>query len=67
MSETAKWYVIHTYSGYENKVKDTIDKQSDGKYYFTKKSGSPFMASRSSNSFSPKAVANVLGIIISYA
>ena len=26
MSETAKWYVIHTYSGYENKVKDTIDK-----------------------------------------
>ncbi len=26
MSETAKWYVTHTYSGYENKVKDTIDK-----------------------------------------
>ncbi|MGN1134946.1 MAG: transcription termination/antitermination protein NusG [Oscillospiraceae bacterium] len=26
MSEAAKWYVIHTYSGYENKVKDTIDK-----------------------------------------
>ena len=26
MSETAKWYVIHTYSGHENKVKDTIDK-----------------------------------------
>ena len=26
MSETAKWYVVHTYSGYENKVKDTIDK-----------------------------------------
>ena len=24
MSETAKWYVIHTYSGYENKVKQTI-------------------------------------------
>lgn len=21
----AKWYVIHTYSGYENKVKDTLD------------------------------------------
>ena len=20
----AKWYVIHTYSGYENKVKDTL-------------------------------------------
>ena len=26
MSETAKWYVIHTYSGYENKVRDTIQK-----------------------------------------
>ena len=24
MSETAKWYVIHTYSGYENKVAETI-------------------------------------------
>lgn len=24
MSETAKWYVIHTYSGYENKVADSI-------------------------------------------
>lgn len=26
MSETAKWYVIHTYSGYENKVAQNIDK-----------------------------------------
>ena len=25
MSE-AKWYVVHTYSGYENKVKDTLEK-----------------------------------------
>ena len=24
MSEAAKWYVIHTYSGYENKVADNI-------------------------------------------
>lgn len=24
MSETAKWYVVHTYSGYENKVASTI-------------------------------------------
>lgn len=24
MSETAKWYVVHTYSGYENKVAATI-------------------------------------------
>lgn len=26
MSETAKWYVVHTYSGYENTVKATIEK-----------------------------------------
>lgn len=26
MSEEAKWYVIHTYSGYENKVAQTIEK-----------------------------------------
>lgn len=26
MSESAKWYVIHTYSGYENKVAQTIEK-----------------------------------------
>ena len=24
--ENAKWYVIHTYSGYENKVKGTIER-----------------------------------------
>ena len=24
--EEAKWYVVHTYSGYENKVKANIDK-----------------------------------------
>ena len=24
----ANWYVVHTYSGYENKVKANIDKQS---------------------------------------
>ncbi|MBR0468988.1 MAG: transcription termination/antitermination protein NusG, partial [Mogibacterium sp.] len=23
---TAKWYVVHTYSGYENKVKNSIDR-----------------------------------------
>jgi transcriptional antiterminator NusG len=23
---TPKWYVVHTYSGYENKVKDTLEK-----------------------------------------
>ena len=26
MSEKAQWYVIHTYSGHENKVKATIEK-----------------------------------------
>ena len=26
MSENAKWYVIHTYSGYENAVKTSIEK-----------------------------------------
>ena len=26
MAEDAKWYVIHTYSGYENKVKQNIEK-----------------------------------------
>ncbi|MDD5950100.1 MAG: transcription termination/antitermination protein NusG [Lachnospiraceae bacterium] len=26
MAEEAKWYVAHTYSGYENKVKTTIEK-----------------------------------------
>ena len=25
MAETAKWYVVHTYSGYENTVKATIE------------------------------------------
>lgn len=25
-TETARWYVAHTYSGYENKVKDTLEK-----------------------------------------
>ena len=26
MSEAAKWYIIHTYSSYENKVKQDIEK-----------------------------------------
>ena len=25
MAEAAKWYVVHTYSGYENTVKATIE------------------------------------------
>jgi transcriptional antiterminator NusG len=31
MSENAKWYVIHTYSGYENKVAQTILKVVDNR------------------------------------
>ncbi len=31
MSEAAKWYVIHTYSGYENKVADSIEKAVDNR------------------------------------
>ncbi len=26
MSEEAKWYVVHTYSGYENKVASNLEK-----------------------------------------
>ena len=26
MADSARWYVIHTYSGYENKVKQNIEK-----------------------------------------
>lgn len=26
MTEEAKWYVVHTYSGYENKVKEDLEK-----------------------------------------
>ena len=25
-AEVARWYVAHTYSGYENKVKDTLER-----------------------------------------
>ena len=31
MSEDAKWYVIHTYSGYENAVKTSIEKFVNGR------------------------------------
>ena len=32
MAETAKWYVVHTYSGYENKVKANIDKTIENRH-----------------------------------
>jgi len=31
MAETARWYVVHTYSGYENTVKATIEKTIESK------------------------------------
>ena len=32
MSESAKWYVVHTYSGYENKVAATIQKTVENRH-----------------------------------
>ena len=32
MSESAKWYVVHTYSGYENTVKATIEKTVESRH-----------------------------------
>ena len=32
MADNAKWYVIHTYSGYENKVKANIDKAIENRH-----------------------------------
>ncbi len=32
MAETAKWYVVHTYSGYENTVKATIEKNVENRH-----------------------------------
>lgn len=31
MAETAKWYVVHTYSGYEKKVATNIEKTVDNR------------------------------------
>ena len=31
MSEEAKWYVVHTYSGYENKVASTLEKTGENR------------------------------------
>ena len=33
MAEAAKWYVVHTYSGYENTVKTTIEKTVENRIY----------------------------------
>ncbi len=32
MAETAQWYVVHTYSGYENTVKATIEKTVESRH-----------------------------------
>ncbi|GIW48897.1 MAG: hypothetical protein KatS3mg079_373 [Caloramator sp.] len=31
MAERARWYVVHTYSGYENKVKANLEKTIDNR------------------------------------
>lgn len=31
MAETAKWYVVHTYSGYENAVKAAVEKAAENR------------------------------------
>ena len=31
--EEAKWYVVHTYSGYENKVKEDLIKAVENRTY----------------------------------
>ena len=33
MSKRARWYVVHTYSGYENKVKANLEKTIENKRY----------------------------------
>ena len=38
MSEAAKWYVVHTYSGYENKVKANIEKTIENRHLEDRKS-----------------------------
>ena len=38
-AESAKWYVVHTYSGYENKVKADIEQDIAGKQF----SGNSFL------------------------
>ena len=32
MADAAKWYVVHTYSGYENTVKATIEKTIENRH-----------------------------------
>ena len=32
MSDGAKWYVVHTYSGYENKVAATLQKAVENRH-----------------------------------
>ncbi|HAD18810.1 MAG TPA: transcription termination/antitermination protein NusG, partial [Lachnospiraceae bacterium] len=32
MADKANWYVVHTYSGYENKVKSSIEKKIENRH-----------------------------------
>ncbi len=49
MSE-AKWYVVHTYSGYENKVKANIDKTIENRHLEDQIRKSEFLSRKSQNS-----------------
>ena len=49
MSE-AKWYVVHTYSGYENKVKANIDKTIENRHLKIRFWKSEFLSRKSQNS-----------------
>ena len=42
MSDSAKWYVVHTYSGYENTVKATIEKHVENRNILPKSRRSVF-------------------------
>ena len=41
IGKNAKWYVVHTYSGYENKVKTNLEKIIDNKPRETSRKPSP--------------------------
>ena len=52
MAEPARWYVVHTYSGYENKVMTNLEKTVENRKRFTHRSQSLCLPSFSSLAFS---------------
>ena len=52
MAEPARWYVVHTYSGYENKVMTNLEKTVENRKRFTHRSHSLRLPSFSSLAFS---------------